>query len=92
MSNNAKGTILTMKADKISLSGLAISLRRRLGGTVEDHTHLEGKFDFERVWNRAETASSLFAAQQEQLGLRLRASSGKVPAVVVDCIARPAAN
>ena len=78
------------------MPGLAISLRRQLGRTVEDHTHLEGEFDFELVWDRDETvdstAPSLFAALQEQLGLRLRAASGKIPTVVVDHIERPTAN
>src|SRR6185312_8634497 len=87
MSTNANGTIITMKAAKISMPSLAISLRRQLGRTVEDQTHLEGEFDFELVWDRDENADSkapsLFAAIQEQLGLRLRAARGKIPTVVV---------
>jgi len=85
-----------MKAAKISMPSLAISLRRQLGRTVEDHTQLEGEFDFELVWDRDETgdstAPSLFAALQEQLGLRLRAASGKIPTVIVDHIERPTGN
>jgi len=96
MSTNANGTTITMKAAKISMPSLAISLRRQLGRTVEDHTQLEGEFDFELVWNRDETgdstAPSLFAALQEQLGLRLRAANGKIPTVVVDHIERPTGN
>jgi len=96
MSTNAKGTIITMKAAKISMPSLAISLRRQLGRTVEDHTRLEGEFDFELVWDRDETvdstAPSLFAALQEQLGLRLRAARGKIPTVVIDHIERPSEN
>jgi uncharacterized protein (TIGR03435 family) len=86
-----------MKAAKISMPSLATSLRRQLGRTVEDHTHLEGEFDFELVWDRddetvASTAPSLFTALQEQLGLRLRAARGKIPAVVIDHIERPSEN
>lgn len=96
MSTNANGTIITMKAAKISMPSLAISLRRQLGRTVEDHTQLEGEFDFELVWDRDETsdstAPSLFAALQEQLGLSLRAAKGKVSTVVVDHIERPPEN
>src|SRR5579884_1445081 len=96
MSTNANGTVITMKAAKISMPSLAISLRRQLGRTVEDHTQLEGEFDFELVWDRDETgdskAPSLFSALQEQLGLRLRAARGKIPTVVVDHIERPTEN
>jgi uncharacterized protein (TIGR03435 family) len=96
MSTNANGTIITMKAAKISMPSLAISLRRQLGRTVEDHTQLEGEFDFELVWDRNETggstAPSLFVALQEQLGLRLRPARGKIPTVVVDHIERPTGN
>jgi uncharacterized protein (TIGR03435 family) len=96
MSTNASGNIITMKAARISMPSLAISLRRQLGRTVEDHTQLEGEFDFELVWDRDETGDStspsLFAALQEQLGLRLRAASGKIPTVVVDHIERPTGN
>ena len=85
-----------MKAAKISMPSLAISLRRQLGRTVEDHTQLEGEFDFELVWerdeNRDSTTPSLFTALQEQLGLRLRAASAMIPTVVVDRIERPAEN
>jgi uncharacterized protein (TIGR03435 family) len=93
MSTNANGTLITMKAMKISMPSLAISLRRQLGRTVEDHTHLEGDFDFELVWDRDgtvdSTAPTLFTALQEQLGLRLRAARGKIPMVVIDHIERP---
>jgi uncharacterized protein (TIGR03435 family) len=85
-----------MKAAKISMPGLAIGLRRQTGRTVEDHTELKGEFDFELVWDRAETgdstAPSLFVALQEQLGLRLRAATGRIPVVVVDRIERPTEN
>jgi len=96
MSTNAHGTIITMKAAGISMPGLAISLRRQLGRTVEDHTQLEGEFDFELVWDRDESGDSttpyLFAALQEQLGLRLKPTRGKIPTVVVDHIERPTGN
>jgi uncharacterized protein (TIGR03435 family) len=96
MSTRASGSQTTMKAVKISMSSLALSLRRQAGRTVEDHTHLEGEFDFDLVWDRDETAGSavpsLFTALQEQLGLRLRAATGKIPMVIVDRIERPSEN
>jgi uncharacterized protein (TIGR03435 family) len=96
MSTNANGTIITMKAAKISMPSLAISLRRQVGRTVEDDTHLQGEFDFELVWDRDpatdSTVPTLFTALQEQLGLRLRAAKGKIPTVVIDHIERPSGN
>ena len=96
MSTNGNGSTITMKAAKISMASFAISLRRQLGRTVEDHTQLEGEFDFELIWDRDEmagsTAPSMFAALQEQLGLRLTAARGKIPTVIVDHIERPAEN
>lgn len=97
MSTNANGSIITMKAVKISMPGLAISLRRQLGRTVEDRTHLEGEFDFKLVWDRDEgtvvsTAPSLFTALQEQLGLRLSTAKGNIPTVVIEHVGRPSEN
>jgi uncharacterized protein (TIGR03435 family) len=96
MSTNANGTRITMKAAKISMPSLALSLRRQVGETVEDHTNLKGEFDFELVWDPNETADSpvpsIFTALQEQLGLRLKSARGKIPIVVVDRIERPSEN
>jgi uncharacterized protein (TIGR03435 family) len=96
MSTNSNGSKVIMKAAKISMASLAISLRRQIGRTVEDHTHIDGEFDFELVWDRDENADSavpsLFTALQEQLGLRLTGATGKIPIVVVDRIERPSEN
>ena len=96
MSTYGNGSRITMKAAKISMPGLALSLRRQVGRTVEDHTHLEGEFDFELVWDRNEsadsTAPSIFTALEEQLGLRLKAAKGTIPLVVIDRIERPSEN
>jgi len=96
MSTNANGARITMKAAKISMPSLALSLRRQVGETVEDHTNLKGEFDFELVWDPNETADSpapsIFTALQEQLGLRLKAARGKIPMVVIDHIEHPSEN
>ena len=79
------------------------SLANTLGGfglsrMVLDRTGLKGQFDFELRWtpDNARTASaqsndapSIFAALQEQLGLRLDSQRGPVEFLVVDGIERP---
>ena len=63
------------------MPSLAISLRRQLGRTVEDHTQLKGEFDFELVWDRDETGSStvpsLFAALQDNPGCVSEPQAGR---------------
>lgn len=79
------------------------SLVTSLGGfglsrMVLDRTGLKGEFDFELRWTperaaaeqaQANDAPSIFAALQEQLGLRLESQRGPVEFVVVDSLERP---
>jgi uncharacterized protein (TIGR03435 family) len=81
------------------------SLVNALGGfglsrMVLDRTGLKGQFDFELRWTPdnlratagqalANDAPSIFAALQEQLGLRLESQRGPVEFLVVDTIERP---
>jgi uncharacterized protein (TIGR03435 family) len=71
-----------------------------LSRMVLDRTGLKGQFDFELRWTpdnlrapagqaQANDAPSIFAALQEQLGLRLESQRGPVEFVVVDSIERP---
>ena len=67
-----------------------------------DRTGLVGRFDVvlrlalePEAAPRSASASSapaLFAALEDQLGLRLRATSGSVPVLVVDRVERPINN
>jgi uncharacterized protein (TIGR03435 family) len=79
--------------------------RSALDRPVSDQTGLVGRYDFdlefapdERLWGgilkRPENSDrpDLFKAIQEQLGLRLEATTGPVDAIVIDAIERPAAN
>ena len=69
---------------------------------VIDRTNLAGSFDvvlrFGSLPDPASGPSSistppaLLAAVEEQLGLRLRATSGSVPVLVVDRVERPTGN
>ena len=71
-----------------------------------EETGIAGRFDFDLAWapdesqfggdvpKASETAPSLplFAAIQEQMGLRLEAKRGLVDAMVVDAVKKPSAN
>jgi uncharacterized protein (TIGR03435 family) len=71
-----------------------------LSRMVLDRTGLKGSFDFELRWTpdnlrsapataQANDAPSIFAALQEQLGLRLESQRGPVEFLVIDRIERP---
>jgi uncharacterized protein (TIGR03435 family) len=73
---------------------------------VVDRTGLTGRYDFDLEWTPDETQfggnvpkgnpeppkPDLFAAMQQQLGLRLEASRGPIDALVIDGVERPTAN
>ena len=75
-----------------------------LNEPIVDATGLTGKYDFDLKWTadptqaylRDEAADpagpSLFAALQEQLGLKLETAKGPVEVVVIDHVERPAEN
>jgi uncharacterized protein (TIGR03435 family) len=65
-------------------------LSRSLGRPVADETSLAGTFDFDLHWapDDSPTGASLFAAIQEQLGLKLQAGKVPVAIVVVDSVNR----
>jgi len=62
------------------------------GRSVVDKTGLTGVFDAELVWNDSEEGPSLFAAIQEQIGLKLEAQRGPVDVLVVDHVERPTSD
>jgi uncharacterized protein (TIGR03435 family) len=75
---------------------------------VADNTGLTGKYDFDLEWLPDESQfggklpkmapaddaakPSLFAALQEQIGLRLQATKGPVETIVIDHVERPSGN
>jgi uncharacterized protein (TIGR03435 family) len=72
------------------------TVRAVLVGSVErvlvDQTGLDGWFELDLEWSPDQTASdkpSIFAAVQEQLGLKLESQRGPVDVIVVDHIERP---
>jgi len=83
----------------------AMMQRGVLDRTVVDQTGLSGTYDFDLEWTPDEnqfsgnlprsvepTKPSLFAAMQEQLGLRLEATRGPVQVLVIDRVERPSEN
>jgi uncharacterized protein (TIGR03435 family) len=71
-----------------------------LSRMVLDRTGLKGMFDFEVRWTpenargtagntQANDAPSIFAALEEQLGLRLETQRGPVEFLVIDSVERP---
>lgn len=85
----------------------AVMQRTVLDRPVVDKTGLTGKYDFDLEWTPDEgqfggafkvspaedsPKPSLFAAVQQQLGLRFEATRGRVEVMVMDRVERPSAN
>ena len=91
-----------------TVADLASVLQRgALDRPVVDKTGLSGRFDFDLEFTPDETQfdgafgriaddpanrRGLFAAMQEQLGLRLEGTIGPIEALVIDHVERPSAN
>ena len=91
------GRVQTLTATKISMAKLTDFVARRLGEAVVDKTGIDGVYDFNLRWTNDDqnpdgvdsaAASSLFAALQETLGLRLQPQRVPVEFVVVDHVER----
>ena len=68
-----------------------------IGYPIEDRTGLTGIYDIKMQWQPAEKGSDdpnspLFAALQEQLGLKLKSNKGPVKTIVVDHVEPPSPN
>ena len=96
MFTDATGSII--QGGAVSLANLAGSLGGSAGRMVVDRTGLTGTYDldlrFARMGLQAAPAPdsnlpTLFAAIQEQLGLKLESTTGPVDFLVVDNIERP---
>src|SRR5262245_47087316 len=99
-------TVVRLPARYATMSEFAAILQRSpLDRPVVDQTGLVGRYDFdldfapdERLWGgnwkRPENSDKpdLFQAIQEQIGLRLEATTGPVDTIVIDAIERPSAN
>ena len=98
---------VTLPGRNASMGELASVMQRAaLDRPVIDRTGLSGRFDFDLEWNPNETQfggqgpkedpesdkPDLFAAIQQQLGLKLEATKGMVDALVIDSAKRPSDN
>jgi uncharacterized protein (TIGR03435 family) len=76
----------------ITTAMLSTMLSNATERIVVDRTGLDGRFDVELEWSPDQAATdkpSIFAAVQEQLGLKLESDRGPVEIVVIDHVERP---
>jgi uncharacterized protein (TIGR03435 family) len=92
---------ISIKGGDDALAILAFELSWRLGRPVIDQTGLKGRYELTLNWteevepspaSNASGGPSLFTAIQEQLGLKLEASKGSVPILVIDHAEKPSEN
>jgi uncharacterized protein (TIGR03435 family) len=93
-SRDNRGT--TMQAQAVSLTELAAALTGSVDRVVIDRTGMEGAFDVDLRFTQdgvpggvAGDTPSIFAALQEQLGLKLESARGPVDVLVIDSVERP---
>lgn len=83
----------SIEAGAYTLPGLATSLSGMLQLVVLDETNLAGPFDITLKWSQDASGSaddpSIFAAVEEQLGLKLEPRKANVDVLVIDRIERP---
>lgn len=81
---------------QMTLGNLVGSLSGPVGRVVIDETHLSDRYDVDLQWNATNDAASdqpsIFAAVQEQLGLKLEPSRASVDTLVIDHVERPTEN
>jgi uncharacterized protein (TIGR03435 family) len=86
-----------IEAHSVSIENLVVNLSGMVGRVIVDKSGLPGGYDFSLEWapvgaDASDPRPSIFAALEEQLGLKLRPSQGPVDAIVVDSIERPTPN
>ncbi|HTX34031.1 MAG TPA: TIGR03435 family protein [Bryobacteraceae bacterium] len=99
---------IALPAHNATIDQFALMMQRAVvDRPVADRTGLTGTYDFDLEWTPDETQfggqgprdipdmprkPDLFAALQQQLGLKLEASRGPVEVMIIDHVARPSAN
>jgi uncharacterized protein (TIGR03435 family) len=86
--------------ERVSMTQLATRLSRSIGRMVSDQTGLAGIFDLKLEWTRedafnepgASASPAIFAALQDQLGLKLESKKEPVDTLVIDHVEKPSDN
>jgi uncharacterized protein (TIGR03435 family) len=93
-----------ISGDGVPVSTLAFNLSNEIDRQVIDKTGLTGNYDFKLTWTpdemkaapdssaSSDSGPSVFAAIQEQLGLKLEPAKGSVDVYVIDHIEKPSEN
>ena len=86
----------TLSAASITMSNLVSTVAGAVQGIVVDRTDLSGNFDIDLSWSAGLPADavpgdppSIFAALQDQLGLKLQSTTGPVDVLVIDHVEQP---
>ena len=91
---DAHGHVMTVRF--LTTKGMAGLFGSMLRATVEDRTNLPGRYDFTLHYTYQSTDPdsypTLTTAIQEQLGLKLESTAGRVDVLVIDHIERPTEN
>ncbi len=106
--STVNGTTVDMGRGRLHLAGsddtvglLARELAEVVGRVVVNETGLSGRYDLALRWTPddavgvstvADAPPDLFTALEEQLGLKLKATHGPVPVLVIDGVQMPSAN
>jgi len=93
-------TPVSIVGGNITMPRLAARLARSIGVIVLDNTELSGAFDIKLEWPQddpftspgATANASIYAAIQDQLGLRLESTRAPVETLVIDRAEKPADN
>ncbi len=82
----------SLSARGLTMGRLAFSMANfpSIGRIIVDRTGLAGGYDMDMEW--AGDEPSIFTALREQLGLRLEASRGPVPMLVIERAEKPSEN
>jgi uncharacterized protein (TIGR03435 family) len=102
------GDRIVLPARNATMAQFAATLQRAiLDGPVLDKTDLAGSYDFDLEWTYDDTQfdgnlpplasqnsgkPDLFAALQQQLGLRLESSKAAIDTIVIDSVQKPSEN